>query len=62
MNRIQRRPCLLALVLLASTILAGCNTVEGMGEDINATGRAISNWADHAGGEPTTPPESRGRG
>ena len=36
---------ILALPLLASV---GCNTIEGAGKDISATGEAISNVADDA--------------
>jgi entericidin B len=35
---------LLAFAMLA--ILAGCNTVEGAGKDVKATGNAIENTAD----------------
>jgi entericidin B len=35
---------LLAVAMLA--ILAGCNTVEGAGKDVKATGNAIENAAD----------------
>jgi predicted small secreted protein len=38
-------PVALALGLLA---LAACNTVEGAGRDLSATGRTISNTADRA--------------
>lgn len=35
---------LLALLLIAPVLgLAGCNTIEGMGKDISAVGRAMSN-------------------
>ncbi|MBS3805295.1 MAG: entericidin A/B family lipoprotein [Oleiphilaceae bacterium] len=34
----------LAFVLLAT--LAGCNTIAGMGEDIEATGEAVEDAAD----------------
>jgi len=37
---------LLAVAMLA--ILAGCNTVEGAGKDVKATGNAIENTADKA--------------
>jgi entericidin B len=45
MNRI------IALLFAAScaasfTLLAGCNTVEGAGKDVKATGQAVENAAD----------------
>jgi entericidin B len=40
------------VVLLATfaivTISVGCNTVEGVGKDVKATGQAIENTADKA--------------
>jgi entericidin B len=43
MNRI------IALLLAASfALLAGCNTVEGAGKDVKATGQAVENAADKA--------------
>ncbi|ACR31249.1 entericidin A/B family lipoprotein [Burkholderia glumae] len=47
MSRTQLRR-LAALVALAGMVLglAACNTVAGMGEDINAAGRAITRAAD----------------
>jgi entericidin B len=35
---------LFALAFLAAT--AGCNTVEGVGKDVKATGSAVENAAD----------------
>lgn len=35
---------LLAVTMLA--ILAGCNTIEGAGKDVKATGSAVENAAD----------------
>lgn len=38
---------LIALALAASFVfLAGCNTIEGAGQDVKATGRAIEKAAD----------------
>ncbi len=37
---------LIAGVLLA--VLAGCNTVEGAGKDVKATGQAVERAADNA--------------
>jgi predicted small secreted protein len=35
------------LVLLGSaTLLAGCNTMAGAGQDVSATGRAVSSGAE----------------
>lgn len=33
--------CLSAAALLASTLLVGCNTVEGAGRDVEAAGEKI---------------------
>lgn len=35
------------LVLLIGTILSGCNTIKGIGQDLESTGEAISGTADH---------------
>ena len=37
-------------LLLAATLalIAGCNTVEGAGKDVKATGQAVENAADKA--------------
>lgn len=41
MNRI------IALLIATSfVLLAGCNTVEGAGKDVKATGQAVENAAD----------------
>ena len=37
---------LLAVAVLA--VLAGCNTVEGAGKDVKATGAAVERAADNA--------------
>lgn len=37
-----------ALAFLLATAAAACNTVEGVGEDVTATGRAIDNAAEDA--------------
>jgi entericidin B len=37
---------LLAVAMLA--VLAGCNTVEGAGKDVKATGAAVEKAADNA--------------
>lgn len=36
---------LLALVLIASAMLAGCNTIAGMGKDIESGGSAVEGAA-----------------
>ncbi|MFD0667620.1 entericidin A/B family lipoprotein [Ramlibacter sp. MAHUQ-53] len=36
---------LIATVLAAAFVLAGCNTVRGLGEDIQKAGNAIENAA-----------------
>ena len=37
------------MILMAMFSLAGCNTIEGMGEDIEAGGAAIEEKAEDAG-------------
>lgn len=37
-----------ALAFLLATAAAACNTVEGVGEDVTATGRAIDKTAEDA--------------
>lgn len=37
---------LAGLVLMSAAILSGCNTVEGLGEDAQAGGRAVENTAE----------------
>jgi predicted small secreted protein len=36
----------LAALFLMAVALSGCNTVEGMGEDVSAAGGAMSDTAD----------------
>ena len=35
-----------ALVLVANVLLSACNTTAGVGEDVSAAGRAVTNSAD----------------
>ncbi|HEX6945563.1 MAG TPA: entericidin A/B family lipoprotein [Casimicrobiaceae bacterium] len=47
-------------VLMSAAVLAliaGCNTVEGVGQDVQAGGRAVERAADKA--NPTEPPGTR---
>lgn len=37
-----RQIALLSFLLAATALLAGCNTVEGVGEDVQSGGRTIS--------------------
>jgi predicted small secreted protein len=47
MSRLRTALGLVAMVgLLAG--LAACNTTEGLGRDVSATGRAVSNTAEKA--------------
>jgi entericidin B len=34
------------VMLFTMSVLSGCNTVEGMGEDVSAGGRSMSNTAE----------------
>lgn len=36
----------LALILFAFTVLSGCNTMQGLGKDIQGAGEAIEKAAD----------------
>ncbi len=46
-RRLSARALLLAFVLAAlSPMLSACNTTAGAGEDLNATGRAVTRGAD----------------
>jgi predicted small secreted protein len=38
---IKRMSVLLLVIILSSAILAGCNTVRGVGKDIEKTGEVI---------------------
>ncbi len=47
---------LIALALLGASALAACNTVEGVGEDVEAAGAAVDQAAEEANdGNPQTP-------
>ena len=43
---VEQRRALLAAVLMSGAFLGACNTVEGVGRDIEAAGDAISDEAD----------------
>lgn len=45
-NAIHRRITLAAVVVLAALFLAGCNTMKGMGKDIEKAGEKIQKKAD----------------
>jgi predicted small secreted protein len=51
-NIARMRQCavgvLLAVLVLAgtATLLGGCNTTAGVGQDVSATGRAVTNSAE----------------
>ena len=47
----SKRKLLYAGLLLIAVPVAGCNTVEGAGEDIESAGDAIEDAADEAGEE-----------
>ena len=44
---LHRKLLLACAALFAALTLAGCNTVEGVGEDLQDGGRAIENSANH---------------
>jgi predicted small secreted protein len=41
---IQRRTLRPALLVVALLMLAGCNTVDGMGRDLSSSARTVSGW------------------
>jgi predicted small secreted protein len=41
-----RKQVLLATLVLAASVLAGCHTISGAGQDIQSAGSAITNAAD----------------
>ncbi len=46
-SRVSSRALLLALALTAlAPVLSACNTTAGAGEDLSATGRAVTNGAE----------------
>ena len=49
MTNTRRLPRLLAAcaaLLTAATLLSACNTTHGLGQDVKATGNAVTNGAD----------------
>jgi predicted small secreted protein len=40
-----------AVLAVAAPLLAACNTVRGMGEDMSAAGRGITHTAERIGGD-----------
>lgn len=53
----MRQVKLLAGAMLAVSLLAGCNTVRGLGKDLQAGGEAISETSDEVKDFLTTPQE-----
>lgn len=47
-NRILRSVAMLAWLMLATTTLAGCNTVRGAGKDIEKAGEVVQDAAEDA--------------
>jgi entericidin B len=48
MSRFLRMALLLAAIAPLAGTLAACNTTAGAGQDISATGHAVTNAADNA--------------
>ncbi len=46
LRRLASALSLLSVLALGSTLLAGCNTVGGAGEDLQAAGRAVTGTAE----------------
>ncbi|MCZ4299495.1 entericidin A/B family lipoprotein [Henriciella marina] len=45
----KKNPIMIAGISLVALLAAGCNTVEGAGQDVEATGEAIEESAEEAG-------------
>lgn len=45
----MRRTLAVAAVLLAGLVVAACNTVEGVGEDVSAVGEGVAGAANETG-------------
>lgn len=45
----RKNPIMIAGISLVALLAAGCNTVEGAGQDVEATGEAIEESAEEAG-------------
>lgn len=45
----KKNPFLIAGLSLVALAAAGCNTIEGAGEDVEATGEEIEETANEAG-------------
>jgi predicted small secreted protein len=48
MKRISKFVLVLVGAVFATVLIAGCNTMQGMGEDISAGGKALSSSAEKA--------------
>ncbi len=47
---------LIALALLGASVVSACNTVEGVGQDVQSAGQAVEQTAQEANdGNPNTP-------
>ena len=44
----MKRVSVIAALIAAAALISGCNTISGMGKDVEATGAAVSNTADKA--------------
>ncbi|RDD62899.1 entericidin, EcnA/B family [Ferruginivarius sediminum] len=51
----MRRTAILVPAFAATIALAACNTVEGFGEDVEATGRTLQKWAGGGSSAPAAP-------
>lgn len=56
MSRKITSPLIAMAAILGAVSLGACNTVEGVGEDVTATGQAIEEAAEETNdGDPNTP-------
>ncbi|MGE0533052.1 MAG: entericidin A/B family lipoprotein [Hyphomonadaceae bacterium] len=56
MARSIKSPLLAMAAIVAAVSLGACNTMEGVGEDVEATGQAIEETAEETNdGNPNTP-------
>jgi entericidin B len=47
-KKLHRKYTILAIVIAAATILGGCNTVQGVGKDVEAVGEKTQEAAQKA--------------
>jgi predicted small secreted protein len=51
LKKSHRKTALLAILIACATILAGCNTLKGVGQDVEAVGNKTQEAAQKASGK-----------